>query len=297
MAIKIEMLRCFHAVVEHGRLSDAAEALGRTSSAVSMMLKQFEDHIGKPLFETTRKARLTPLGEQVFREARRELDHFDRTLSNIEGLSRAEIGQVRLAVTPSIATVVLPPVLKGFMAKHPGINVDMRDMNSADVQQEMLNERADIGLASMGPVAGLERKKLFSDLFGVVCRSDSRLAQGWSAMTWEHLAGERFIVNGLCHQITDPGFQPILERSRLMVPNTSSLLALVRAGVGITLLPKLAVQPEYRDLVFLPLADTTVQREVWLITPPRTMLTPAASAFVDAILQARIAERQLPAQH
>ncbi|MQY42550.1 LysR family transcriptional regulator [Epibacterium sp. SM1969] len=283
MSIKMEMLRCFRAVVEHGRLSDAAEALGRTSSAVSMMLKQFEDHIGKPLFETTRKARLTALGQQIYNEACRELDHFDRTLINIEGLARAEIGYVRLAVTPSVATVILPPILRSFVENHPKVRVEMRDMNSTGVQRALLNERVDIGIASFGPVAGLEREKLFGDPFGVVCRFDSPLAQHKRALSWEDLNARDFIANGLCQQIKDPEFQQILDDSVMYVPNTSSILALVRAGVGVTLLPKLAVLPDFRDLVFVPLANDVPEREVYLATPPKALLTPAALAFVDAI--------------
>ena len=83
MSIKIERLRCFRTVVDHGSLAEAAQVLGRTPSAVSMMLKQFEDHIGAPLFETARKSRLTPLGQQIHAEARRELDHFDRTIATL----------------------------------------------------------------------------------------------------------------------------------------------------------------------------------------------------------------------
>jgi DNA-binding transcriptional LysR family regulator len=82
MAIKIEMLRCFTTVARHGSLSDAAEALDRTPSAVSMMLKQFEDHIGAPLFETARKSRLTPIGALIFEEARREVTHFETRLGS-----------------------------------------------------------------------------------------------------------------------------------------------------------------------------------------------------------------------
>ena len=81
MAIKIDMLRCFLTVAERGNLADAATALGRTPSAVSMMLRQFEDHIGAPLFEAGRKSRLTRLGELIRVEAGRELAHFDRTVA------------------------------------------------------------------------------------------------------------------------------------------------------------------------------------------------------------------------
>ena len=64
-------------IATHGSLAEAADALGRTPSAVSMMLKQFEDHVGSALFETARKSRLTPIGELILTEASREVAHFE----------------------------------------------------------------------------------------------------------------------------------------------------------------------------------------------------------------------------
>src|SRR6056297_2796888 len=181
------MLRCFRAVAEQGSLADAAEVLGRTPSAVSMMLRQFEDHIGAPLFESARKSRLTPLGELIHAEARRELDHFDRTITAIEGMSRAEAGHVRLAVTPSVGQVIMPSILRSFMAAHPGVHVDMRDSHSAAVQDDLAAGRADIGLATLPPMPGFERHLIFTDRFGVVCRSDHPLARDWSDLRWSDL--------------------------------------------------------------------------------------------------------------
>ena len=65
--------------------------------------------------------------------------------------------------------------------------------------------------------------------------------------------------------------------------NTASLLGVVREGIGVTVLPKLAVPPEFADLVFLPLLDSTAQREVWMLSQPAAMLTPAARALRDAL--------------
>ncbi|WP_306113559.1 MULTISPECIES: LysR family transcriptional regulator [unclassified Roseovarius] len=288
MAIKIEMLRCFRAAADHGSLADAAQQLGRTSSAVSMMLRQFEDHIGAPLFESARKSRLTPLGEMVLVEARRELEHFDRTVKSIEGMSRAEQGQVRLAVTPSVAQAILPKILQDFMRRHPGVQIDMRDTDSASVQRELTSERADIGMATLRQMPGFDRELIFSDRFGVVCPVDSPLARNWSELTWKDIEGMNFIANGLCFNIADEGFAPILNASNLMVPNTASILSLVRAGVGITILPELAVLPEFLDLEFLPLVDCSARREVWMVTPSGHMLTPAAQAMADAIRNADI---------
>ena len=291
MAIKIDMLRCFQAVANHGSLAAAATVLGRTPSAISMMLKQFEEHIGAPLFETARKARLTPLGALILTEAQRELGHFDRTIQAIEGLSQAKLGSVRLAVTPSVAQTVLPPVLQRFMQDHPKVRIDLRDMDSTAVADELIHDRADIGLASIASLPGFERQILFSDAFGVVCRADHPLSQNWHDLSWADLQGVDFIVNGLCAQISDEAFQPVLDAARLTVRNTASLLGLVQAGMGLTLLPRLAVLPGFNDLCFLPLRDTTVRRTVWMVTPPRQMVPPAVWAFAEVLRRLRINDR------
>ena len=85
MTIKIEMLRCFVIVAELGNISDAGERLGRTPSAISMTLKQLEENLGSPLFESDRKNRLTALGRFTLTEARREVDNFTRCIETITG--------------------------------------------------------------------------------------------------------------------------------------------------------------------------------------------------------------------
>lgn len=285
MAIKIEMLRCFRAVADSGSLADAAEILGRTPSAVSMMLRQFEDHIGAPLFETGRKSHLTPLGHLIRQEAARELAHFERTVAAIEGLARAEQGHVRIISTPSVVQVVLPPILRRFMVRHPDVRIDLRDADSLTVEDDLRNERADIGLATIGPVAGFQRRKFLSDEFGVVCPTDHPL-NTQSNFSWAQLGQNPFIANGLCSQIVDEAFQPILNAATLTVHNTGSLLNLVRAGVGVTILPRLAVLPQSDDLAFLPIKTKPASRDVYLFTPQPNLQTPATKAMVTAILDA-----------
>lgn len=285
MAIKIDMLRCFTMVATHGSLSEAADALGRTPSAVSMMLKQFEDHVGSALFETARKSRLTPIGELILIEARREVAHFENTVSVIEGLSRSELGYLRLAVTPSVATTLLPAVIFKFADKYPKVQIDLRDMDSATIARELDRERADIGIGTLPEIDGMRRTELFSDAFGLVCRKDHPLAEDWDQLTWRTLGDQTIIANGLCQQITDPDFAPILARSRLMVPNTASLLGLVRQGVGVTVLPRLTVANVLDEFAFLPLADVTARRTVHMMSRPNNLLMPAAREFLKLITE------------
>ncbi|SPH22925.1 HTH-type transcriptional regulator CynR [Ascidiaceihabitans donghaensis] len=283
MAIKLEMLKCFTMVAQHGSLSDAAQALGRTPSAVSMMLKQFEDHIGSPLFETARKSRLTALGALIYEEARREVGHFENTVTVIEGISRSKLGYLRLAVTPSVATTLLPPVIRAFTADHPQVQVEIRDMDSAAIAEELFHERADIGIGSLPDTEGMTRRALFSDSFGVVCRKDNPLVQDWDRLTWRNMGDHALIANGLCDLITDPDFAPFLAKSRLRVPNSTSLLSLVREGVGITILPRMAAPGLQDDLAFLPLVDIATRRTVSVMSSRSHMLMPAARAFLDAL--------------
>lgn len=292
MAIKLEMLKCFVTVAEQGNLSEASEILGRTPSAVSMMLKQFEDHIGPPLFETARKSRLTPLGNLIYEESARQLRHFENSISVIEGLARSELGYLRLAVTPSVATTFLPPLILKFTTKFPKVQIDIRDMDSAAIARALAQEQADIGIGTLPNIEGMHKVEFTSDPFGIVCRTDHFLATNWDDLTWRDVEDQVLIANGLCHLISDPEFLPILAKSRLMVRNTVSLVALVKEGIGITVLPRLALSQLHDDITFLPLAKGSIRRIVHLVSQPQNQLMPAAREFLK-IANASIDHRPL----
>ena len=279
------MLKCFATVAERGSLTEAAEVLGRTPSAISMMLKQFEDHIGAALFETTRKSHLTPLGALIFEEARREISHFEKTVAVIEGLSRSELGYLRLAVTPSVASTVLPEIILQFTQRFKDVQVDIRDMDSASIAQALIHDRADIGIGTFPTPSGMTGTHLFSDRFGVICRADHELARTWDQLTWRDMQDYDLIANGLCHLIADPDFAPVLAKSRLAAPSTASLFGLVRAGVGISVLPQLAALGAPADLVFLPLKDATARRVVQMVSHDGKYLLPAARAFKALVVE------------
>lgn len=280
MTIKIDMLRYFVAVSQAGNLADAAERVGRTPSAVSMMIKQFEEHLGAPLFETERKNRLTPLGEFTLKKATRQLEHFGRTVSSIESFARADAGLVRIAAVPSVATSILPEAMHRFLEAHEDVQVQIRDMDTPGVLRNLELEDADLGYATMSePIAGLHADLLFSDRFGVLCPADHPLAVMDRPPEWWDLAGYRFIENGVCGQIRDAEFQAVMNRSQIVVMNTSSILAAVRAGVGITVLSALVVRGFGDNLRFVKMADPDARRRVHSVRRAHSELSPAARAF------------------
>jgi DNA-binding transcriptional LysR family regulator len=190
---------------------------------------------------------------------------------------------VRLAVTPSAANTVLPPVIERFAASHPAVRIDLRDMSSADVLQSLQNEQADIGIGTFPKSKNLLQYELFRDHFGVVCRHDHPLAKDWDNLTWADVVPHRFIANGLCSMIKDDQFILISQASLMMVPTTISLLALVNEGVGITLLPERALPATYRNLVFLKVKDIKAIRRVDVATASAEKLTPAVNSFLQLL--------------
>lgn len=287
MSIKIEMLRCFAIVARRGKLSDAADQLGRTPSAVSMMLKQLEGHLGEPLFETDRKNKLTTLGEFVLEQAENELRQFDSTIQAIEGFAKARRGRVRIAAVPSVAGSILPQAILSYSNEFPDVQIELRDMDSASILRELTRERVDIGLATASHHGGtIFRKDLLSDAFGLICPKSHPLALKDGPLTWQEIAPHRFIANELSAQITAVASQGLHDRSLLKVHNMTSLLAMVEAGLGVTILPEMTAKlAESYGLKFCRLADSSARRQIHLLRKSSAPTSPAARKLEQQIIK------------
>lgn len=281
------MLRCFAAVARTGKLSEAAHQLGRTPSAVSMMLKQLEDHLGEPLFKTDRKNRLTALGRFVLEQAERELFQFDSTVQAIESFANARQGRVRVAAVPSVASTIMPHAIAHYLDAFPGVQIELRDMDSATILHELSRGRLDIGIASAGLSAGpLFCQDLLSDRFGLVCPADHPLANAPAGLSWADLQDHRFIANDLSKLISSPDFHSIHREASLSVHNMTSLLAMVRAGLGVTILPEMTLRAtQSQDLAFVALPDITAKRQIHLLRKTESPTSPAAREFERQVFE------------
>lgn len=285
MTLKIETLRCFATVAECGNLADAAGRLNRSQAAVSMTLKQLEDHLGKPLFETDRKSKLTALGGFVLAQAQNELRQFDRTVQTIEHYARTGAGLVRVASVPSVAGAVLPQALEKFIARFPAVQIELRDMDSVSVLQAIKHERADIGIGTFPESARVaHHTPLFIDNFGLVCSKEHPLAQRAGRLKWKAIKGEKFIANDLCRTIRSPVFQSIYQQSNLNVHNIVSLLAMVKAGVGVTVLPRTVMQLHPDETVFRAIDDLQATRQIDMLHCPDDDAATASNALREFIV-------------
>lgn len=277
--IKTEMLRAFVAVAEAGSLVEGAAALGRTPSAVSETLKRLEAEVGRPLFEGERKNRLTALGAFTLSAGKRELDHHARTVKAIGDFAAARTGEVRIAAVPSYACAELPGLAVAFRHRHPDIRLQVRDMDSAAIHTALARGRIDLGIVSdPRPDSGMRSTRLGSDAFGLVMRVDDPLA-GRARMVCADLGRVQLLANPLCERIASPDLQAALADAPLRATNTTTLLAMVRAGLGVTVLPELVMHAGVPDLAFVPLESPTAWRELHLQSRKGETASPASAAF------------------
>lgn len=290
MNIKPENLRTFVTVADCGNLHEASEILGRTPSAISMSLKQLSEQLGAELFETDRKSNLTPTGHFVLEESRRALSSFDESVRTIQRYTKGEMGVVRVATVPSVASHLLPDVVSRFQKKAPKVRLELRDTDSVMVATAVRNGSVDCGVASLSFASqDLQHELLLEEPFGLVCRPDHTLASTKQPLTWQALEDATFISNGLCEQIRDERFVRINSNTAIQVHNIVTLLGFIQQGMGVTLLPRLAV-PKGGDFCFLPLADKSAVRRLYFLQHRHHRISPAGMVFKEEVVGSFVGE-------
>ena len=284
MALKLEMLRVFQTVAEQGSLSLAAAKLGRTPSAISMMLSQLEDDIGDRLFETDRKNKLTPLGALVLAESRRANEAFVRSTEAIRRHAMSTAGLIRIAAVPSATVTLLPNVVTSFRKHRPDVRLEISDVDTASVVRRVQLDEADIGIISSETDTGHDGEIILTDELGIVCHKESAISAAWAEgrQTWDILSLEPFISNPLCSIVKAPEVQAILLECNLEAKNTTALLAFVRNRIGATILPKSAMITE-PNLMFLCPANDQAKRHLIKIHAPDRQMSPVARQFWDQL--------------
>lgn len=279
--LRLEALRAFVEVADHGNIKDASERLFRTPSALSMTLKQIEDRLGCPLFETDRKSSLTEMGRFLYDQSIVLLRDYDRAMERIEAQSKARSGRLRIASVPSVATMLLPGFLQEFISTRPDLDIDLVDTDSTDVRLLVETGQVDLGIAGLaGDQPGIATQPIFRDPFMLVCRSDSRLAAKGQVLDWDDLHGEALIVNEAARGMASDGFQRLALDARFSVRNVASLIAMVQAGMGVTLLPALATVNLPASLSARGLRDPACMRTVSVHWRMGRVPSPVAQRFL-----------------
>ena len=281
-------LQAFIAVADAGGFGRAAEALHLTQTALTRRLQNLEASLGVRLVErTTRSLALTPLGRDFLPQARRLVSELAAALTEIRESGRARRGEITIACVPTVGVQYLPRIIQQYSARHPGSRIKILDHASFRVAEAVLRREAEFGITLMGSHdPELESLPLLKDRFVLVCRRDHPLA-GKKRLAWRELQAHALIYSGLesgNRQLLDTalGTRDLHPKASYEVQRSSTAVGLVAEGVGVAVVPELAMQKgAYPALRIIPLVDPVVSRSLVLLSRRNAYLTPAAQALYD----------------
>ena len=290
-AINLRHLRAFAAVARDASFTRAAERLLLSQSALTVTVRQLEDHLGVALFNrTTRQVALTVDGETLLVAAERIIGDFERALADVSATARQRRGRVPIAVLPSLATRLMPALVRGFHEAYPDIRITLRDDNGRGVHRQVLDRDVELGICNVWrDYPELEFTPLTSERFGLVCRRDDPLAREDGPYNWAGIDQGRLFI-----MAADTGFYTALHDTPEFVERCPTpagevlvmvtMLDMVRAGLGITLLPELARPAAVEsELVFRRLTNPVVYRHLCLIRRRNEALSQGARRVWDYI--------------
>lgn len=285
--MELHQLRYFVTVVREGTFTRAAERLYLTQPSLSEQIRKLESELGSPLFERLgRTLALTDAGKAFLPHAERILFEVEQARLRIQEVRGLRRGRVAIGVLPSPGARLLPRFLAEFRHQHPGVEVVLREENQSALFEEMVHDGeldlAIIRFPKRRP--DLESRFLLREPMVLVLPPGHRLV-GRRGVTLAELALEPFVHMkagyGLRELFEDvcrkAGFEPriVVETSQL-----GSVMGLVLAGVGITVVPQMAAPSEGRRI---PIRDPYAYRDLGVVWRQGQALSPASAAFLEML--------------
>ncbi|MGA0534219.1 hydrogen peroxide-inducible genes activator [Hansschlegelia sp. KR7-227] len=251
--VTFKQFRYFEALARHGHFGRAAEACSITQPALSMQIKALEEELGAALFERNRRqVRLTSFGEEIALRTRNIL----RSLDDLEGYARASrgglMGRLRIGVIPTIAPYLLPSLVADLTRLHDGLDLHVRETLTPKLVQELNEGRLDMAIVAL-PVSepSLTETALFTEDFVLV---RPRKDEGKPVPSREALREMRLLLLEEGHCFRDQALSfcnrnahAAQPRDLLDASSLSTLVQMVEAGLGVTLIPEMAVAVETRS--------------------------------------------------
>ena len=282
--VTLRQLRVFIEVSRLRSFSRAGDEIGLTQSAVSRCVRELEGEIGLKLIDrTTREVQLTDVGVDLVGTVSRLLADLDEALREVRDLGQQRRGRVIVAASPTVACRLMPRVIASCLRQHPLITLSLRDDVQSDVVRKVKSGEVDFGVV-IGPFTAdeLECQPVMTDSFCLVARRDHPLAQERAA-PWAALAGQRLVMLDYAS-----GSRPIIDAVMQEhgvdahvvqeLGHSATVFGLVEAGVGVSVLPWLALPlPADSSLVALPL-EPRAERTVELVRRRDRSLSPAAES-------------------
>lgn len=278
--VTFKQLRYFDALARELHFGRAADACAVTQPALSMQIHELEQSLGLMLVERTRSGvQLTAKGQEISQRGARILGDVRDLIAFAQHSNQILTGVLRLGVIPTVAPYVLPPLLALLRKDYPELELYVRETQTQILIEELIEGKLDVLFLAL-PVKhpDIESVPLFDDRFLLALPKERKLS-GRVRATNEFIENERLLLleEGHClrdQALTYCSLQQVDTVNTFGASSLSTIIEMVAAGFGITLLPEvcLGVECRGRDLSLVQFVDPEPFRTlglVWRSTSPR----------------------------
>lgn len=289
MNYSLRQLRVFVTVAQARSFSRAGEIIGLSQSAVSHSVKELETQTGVKLLDrTTREVVLTEAGQQLAMRLERLLDELHSTLRDVGRLGQQLSGTVRVAASQTISAHLIPQCIAESNHRYPDIDFVLHDRPQQSVLESIRQGDVDFGIViDPGAVSDLECEVVLSEPFLLLCRDDDPLAS-LPQVTWQALQGANLVLQDYAS-----GSRPLIDAALTAqgvkativqeIGHPATLFPMVEAGIGISVLPALALPLPQGSRLTVKRFVPCVERQLMLVRRKNRSLSGAAHACWDVV--------------
>lgn len=291
MKIDFDGIQAFVAIAELGGFSKASEHLHVTQTALTRRLQKLEAYLDLRLLDrTTRYVELTAVGRDFLPQAKAIVSDVTRAVEKLKDASSCGRGNFTIACIPTMASHMLPKVMRRYALSHPDNRIRIIDASGFEVRDAVLHGQAELGIGlPTDSHPELSETLLLEEPYMYFCREEDALSKQ-KQVAWSQLHDAKLIAIStmsanrvfLDYQLLKRG---INISGTYEVRHLSTAIGLVAAGVGVAILPSSTLEEGARPGVRrIPLTSPTIKRKIVVIRKRNSTLSPAASAFFDLLM-------------
>jgi LysR family transcriptional regulator, hydrogen peroxide-inducible genes activator len=290
--MNLKDLKYLVALADTGHFGRTAERTFVSQPTLSAQLKKLEEYLGVKLVERHPKnVQLTEVGKEIVTRARRMLNDGDEIVAVARNNTDPLSGKLKIALIPTIGPYLLPRVMQKLRKSLPNLGLMLYEHQTEELLKRLRDGQIDLGILAL-PIdqEGLESRRLYREEFTVALPSDNPLAQKASIKASD-LKGQTLLLLEDGHCLRDQALEvcsriDVREPEDFRATSLETLRHMVVAGLGVTLMPELAVEPPFgsqRGLVVRQFSKPAPSRTVGAVWRKSSTRGAAIEAVCDTI--------------